>query len=91
MICADGFSFRPDPADAIIVNAGVSHFSRTWLDGLAAENGRLLAPLTNADIWGAFLIITRRAGAAHRYPARFASRTGIIPASAGAIRKPRRG
>ena len=84
VICADGFTFRPDPpADAIIVNAGVSHFSRTWLDGLATENGRLLAPLTNADIWGAFLIITRRAGAAHRYPARFASRTGIIPCVGG--------
>jgi protein-L-isoaspartate O-methyltransferase len=38
---ADGFAFRPDrPADAIVVNTGVTHFSSVWLDTLAAENGR---------------------------------------------------
>jgi len=31
---ADGFMFCPDcPADAIIVNAGVTHLSLVWLDG----------------------------------------------------------
>jgi protein-L-isoaspartate(D-aspartate) O-methyltransferase len=35
---ADGFTFRPDqPADAIVVNAGVTHLSLVWLDALAAE------------------------------------------------------
>src|SRR5260370_22327151 len=47
---ADGFAFRADrPADAIIVNAGATHFSSVWLDALAAENGRRLVPLTNAQ------------------------------------------
>jgi len=55
VVAADGFAFRPDrPADAIVVNSGVTHFSSVWLDTLAAENGRLLVPLTNADRWVAF-------------------------------------
>ena len=79
VVTADGFAFRPErPADAVIVNAGVSHLSLTWLDALAPENGRLLVPLTNADRWGAFLLITRHQGDARRFPARFVSRTGII-------------
>jgi protein-L-isoaspartate(D-aspartate) O-methyltransferase len=79
VIATDGFRFRPDrPADAIIVNAGVSHFSTAWLDSLAPENGRLLVALTAANGWGAYLMITRRNGETRRYPARFASRTGII-------------
>jgi protein-L-isoaspartate(D-aspartate) O-methyltransferase len=80
VVAADGFLFQPDrPADAIVVNAGVTHFSPVWLDALAAENGRLLVPLTNAERWGGFLIITRRAGDSCRYPARFIGRVGIIP------------
>jgi protein-L-isoaspartate(D-aspartate) O-methyltransferase len=56
----DGFTFRPDqPADAIVVNAGVTHLSLVWLNALAAEGGRLLVPLTNAEWWGCFLMITR--------------------------------
>ena len=63
VFAADGFTFRPDqPADAIVVNAGVTHFSAVWLDALATENGRLLIPLTNAERWGCFLMITRQAG-----------------------------
>jgi protein-L-isoaspartate(D-aspartate) O-methyltransferase len=84
VIVANGFAFRPDrPADAIIVNAGVSHVSMGWLDALAAENGRLLVPLTNADGWGGFLIIERHAGETRRYPARYAGQTGIIPCIGG--------
>jgi protein-L-isoaspartate O-methyltransferase len=46
VIAADGFAFRPDrPADAIIVNAGVTHLSSVWLDTLSAEGGRLLLVL----------------------------------------------
>jgi protein-L-isoaspartate(D-aspartate) O-methyltransferase len=41
VVAGDGFAFRPDrPADAIIVNLGVTHVSTAWLDALAAENGR---------------------------------------------------
>ena len=83
VVTADGFTFRPDqPADAIVVNAGVTHISSAWLDGLAAENGRLLVPLTNAERWGCFLLITRRAGDTC-YTARFAGRVGIISCVGG--------
>ncbi len=81
VVAADGFAFRAEePVDAIVVNAGVTHLAAPWLDSLKAENGRLLVPLTNANLWGAFLLITRRGS---RYPVRFASRTGIIPCVGG--------
>src|SRR5215470_15099424 len=89
MAASDGrrsrrFTFRPDrPADAIIVNAGVTHFSSAWLDALASQNGRLLVPLTNTERWGAFLVITRQAGEAYRYAARFVGRVGIIACIGG--------
>ena len=84
VVAADGFAFRPDrPADTIVVNAGVTHFSSAWLDTLAAENGRLLVPLTNAERWGCFLLITRQAGDPDRYSARFVGRVGIIPCAGG--------
>src|SRR5271167_3307509 len=84
VVAADGFAFRPDrPADAIIVNAGVSHFSPAWLDSLAPENGRLLVPLTNAQRWGGFLLITRHAGGTQRYSARFVHQVGIISCVGG--------
>ena len=84
VIAADGFVHRADePADVIVVNAGVTHLSPAWLDALAPDNGRLLVPLTGADWWGAFLIVTRRDGGTRRYAARFASRTGIIPCIGG--------
>ena len=81
VVAADGFAFRAEePVDAIVVNAGVTHLAPPWLDSLNADNGRLLVPLTNANLWGAFLLITRRGS---RYPVRFASRTGIIPCVGG--------
>jgi len=84
VVAADGFAFRPDPlADAIIVNAGVTHLSLAWIDSLAAENGRLLVPLTTADGRGGFLLITRLGGETRHYPARFAHWTGIIPCTGG--------
>jgi protein-L-isoaspartate(D-aspartate) O-methyltransferase len=84
VVTADGFAYRPErPADAIIVNAGVSHLSLSWIDALAPENGRLLVPLTAAEGFGAFLIITRRGGETQRYAARFAGRTAIIPCVGG--------
>jgi protein-L-isoaspartate(D-aspartate) O-methyltransferase len=81
VIAADGFAFRADgPVDAIVVNAGVSHLALPWLDSLKAVGGRLLVPLTNAKLWGAYLIVAR-VGA--RYPVRFASRVGIIACAGG--------
>jgi len=83
VVAADGVAFRHDrPADAIVGNSGVTHFSSVWLDTLAAENGRLLVPLTNADRWGCFLMITRRAGEPNRYAASFVGRVGSSHASA---------
>ena len=79
VVAADGFAFRPErPADAIVVNAGVSHLSPAWLDALAAEGGRLLVPLTAANGWGAFLLVTRRPGDTRHLPARMVSRVGVI-------------
>jgi protein-L-isoaspartate(D-aspartate) O-methyltransferase len=84
VIEADGFGFRPEqPADTVIVNAGVTHLSRAWLDMLAAENGRLLVPLTGAENWGGFLLITRHAGETRLYPARFVHHVGIVPCIGG--------
>lgn len=81
---ADGFAFCPDgPADAIIVNAGVTHFAPAWLNSLAAENSRLLVPLTNAERWGGFLLVTRQGGDSQRYAARFVHQVGIIPCVGG--------
>jgi protein-L-isoaspartate(D-aspartate) O-methyltransferase len=88
VIAADGFAFRPEqPADTVIVNAGVTHLSQAWLDMLAAENGRLLVPLTNAENWGGFLLITRRAGETRLYPARFVHHVGIVPCIGGRDRE----
>jgi protein-L-isoaspartate(D-aspartate) O-methyltransferase len=79
VVAEDGFAFRSErPADAIVINAGVSHLSPAWLDSLAENNGRLLVPLTTADHFGAFLLITRHAGQTQHYTAGFVSRTGII-------------
>jgi protein-L-isoaspartate(D-aspartate) O-methyltransferase len=84
VVAADGFAFRPHrPADAIVVNAGVSHVSMAWLEALAADNGRLLVPLTNADRRGGSLIIERRAEEMQRYPARYVGQIGIIPCIGG--------
>jgi protein-L-isoaspartate(D-aspartate) O-methyltransferase len=80
VVTADGFTFRPDrPADAIIVNAGVTHLPPAWLDSLAENGGRLLVPLT-ANRFGAFVLITRRGD---RYAARNVCRVGIIDCIGG--------
>jgi protein-L-isoaspartate(D-aspartate) O-methyltransferase len=84
VVAADGFAYRPNaPADAIVVNAGVTHLSLAWLDALAPENGRLLVPMTSANWTGGFLLITRNAGETRRYPARYVMGTGIIPCIGG--------
>jgi protein-L-isoaspartate(D-aspartate) O-methyltransferase len=81
VIAADGFAFQAgEPVDAIVVNAGVSHLALPWVDALKADGGRLLVPLTNANLWGAFLIVVRRGA---RYSVRLASRVGIIACAGG--------
>jgi protein-L-isoaspartate(D-aspartate) O-methyltransferase len=83
VVTADGFTFRPDrPADAIIINAGVTHLSPAWLDSLT-EGGRLLVPLTGEDQCGTFVLITRRRCATHRYSARNVCRVGMIDCVGG--------
>jgi protein-L-isoaspartate(D-aspartate) O-methyltransferase len=84
VVNADGFTYRPDqPADVIIVNAGVTHLSLAWLDALAQDNSRLLVPLTEAQRVGVFLLITRRPGHTSRYAARYVCRVGIIDCIGG--------
>jgi protein-L-isoaspartate(D-aspartate) O-methyltransferase len=84
VVAADGFTYRSEtPADAIVVNAGVTHLSLAWLDALAPENGRLLVPLTSANWTGGFLLISRQAGGTQCYPARYITWTGIIPCAGG--------
>jgi protein-L-isoaspartate(D-aspartate) O-methyltransferase len=79
VVLGDGLAFRGEqPADAIIVNAGVSHIAMTWLDMLRAGGGQLLVPLTDSDGWGGFLLIERHPGEARWYPAQFLSQVGII-------------
>jgi len=80
----DGFVFRAgQPANAIVINAGVSHIAMSWLDTLSADAGRLLVPLTNSDGWGGFLLIERHAAETRRYPAQYVSPVGIIPCVGG--------
>jgi protein-L-isoaspartate(D-aspartate) O-methyltransferase len=61
----------------------VTHFAPAWLDSLAAENGRLLVPLTNAENWGGYLLVTRQGGGTRNYPARFVHHVGVIPCIGG--------
>jgi protein-L-isoaspartate(D-aspartate) O-methyltransferase len=60
----------------------VTHLSSVWLDALAAEGGRLLVPLTSAEWWGCFVMITGL-GNPNSYRARFAGRVGVIPCIGG--------
>jgi protein-L-isoaspartate(D-aspartate) O-methyltransferase len=60
----------------------VTHLSLVWLDALA-EGGRLLVPLTNAEWWGCFVMITRLGRSPDGYRARFAGRVGVIPCVGG--------
>ena len=89
VIQANGFTHEPEPADVIIVNAGVTEIPSSWLDALE-ETGTLLVPLTldEADPqsgamrpgWGAYLKIRRRGW---RYSVELASRVGIFPCIGG--------
>ena len=47
VVAGDGIAHQGEPADLVVVNAGVTHPQAHWLDQLP-EGGRLLVPLTTA-------------------------------------------
>jgi protein-L-isoaspartate(D-aspartate) O-methyltransferase len=84
VVVANGFDFRPErPADVIVINAGVTHFSLAWLDSLAEDNGRLLVPMTGEERFGAFLLVSRQKGQPNRYTARHVCRVSMIDCIGG--------
>jgi protein-L-isoaspartate(D-aspartate) O-methyltransferase len=84
VVVANGFDYRPErPANVIVVNAGVTHLATAWLDSLAADNGRLLVPLTASDRFGASVLIRRQDSRSDRYAARYVCRLGIIDCIGG--------
>jgi protein-L-isoaspartate(D-aspartate) O-methyltransferase len=80
VIEADGGSYDAGAADAVFVNAGVTHPRAVWLDGLN-EGGRLILPLTVArapgDSGGGFMLRVVRERDA--FAARFISPVAIFP------------
>lgn len=75
VIAADGSGYRPEPADAIFVNAGATHPLPMWLD-ILRPGGRLVLPLTaGRKIGGRVLKLVR---GDHGYPARFISYVWIF-------------
>jgi protein-L-isoaspartate(D-aspartate) O-methyltransferase len=77
---ADGGEYDPGAADAVFVNAGVTHPRAVWLEALR-EGGRLILPLTVArgpeESGGGFMLRVVRRGDA--YEARFISPVAIFP------------
>ena len=77
---ADGGAYDAGAADAVFVNAGVTHPRAVWLDSLT-EGGRLILPLTVArgpeESGGGFMLRVWREGGA--YAARFISPVAIFP------------
>jgi protein-L-isoaspartate(D-aspartate) O-methyltransferase len=61
-------------ANAIYVSAGATHPDPFWL-GALRDGGRLLFPLTGAEMWGGMLLVTRLGG---QFAARFVSKCGFI-------------
>jgi len=79
----DGAAFDPGERDAILVNAGVTHPHRPWLECLR-EGGRLVLPITMAATptvgQGLMVRITREGGS---YPAAIVSPVGIFSCTTG--------
>lgn len=77
----DGGEFDPGPADAIFINAGVTHPHALWLDRLK-DGGRLLVPLT-FDVGGGIgkgvMMLVKREGG--RYSARLLTLVMIYSSS----------
>ncbi|MBI1777702.1 MAG: protein-L-isoaspartate(D-aspartate) O-methyltransferase [Proteobacteria bacterium] len=92
VIAENGFTFTPEAADVVVVNAGVTEIALPWLDALEVS-GKLLVPLTVEDLprgwgprgsgrngFGAYLLIEPKGS---RYAVRFVSRVGIFPCIGG--------
>lgn len=84
VVCADGWDFDAGPMDAILINAGVTHLNRRWLDNLAPE-GCLVVPLTitmpGMPLSTGMMLKAKRVEAG--YEARFLSQVSIFPSSSG--------
>ena len=78
VVATDGCAYVPDAADAIVVNAGVTHPQPQWLDALPV-GGRLLLPLT-VNWAGGYLKVTRFEDG---YAAQFITRVAIFDAAGG--------
>ena len=82
----DGAAFDPGVCDAMLINAGVTHPHRAWLE-LLAEGGRLALPITMAASptagQGPIVKITRERGG---FSAQIATFAGII--SCTSVRDP---
>lgn len=96
VVAGDGTAFDPGDADAIFINAGVTHPQPLWLERLR-PGGRLLVPITSSDLeglmfamcgsgtdaqagFGEMLLVRRELD---RYPASFVSLVGIYSSPTG--------
>lgn len=86
VVCGDGVSHDPGTIDAALINAGMTHPHRLWLDRLTA-NGRLLLPITTFDptnttrARGGRMLRVRRIGTT--FQASFVSRVSIYASPVG--------
>jgi protein-L-isoaspartate(D-aspartate) O-methyltransferase len=97
VVSADGTAFDPGDADAIFVNAGVTHPQPLWLDRLR-PGGRLLVPITTSNLQGMIpamcgigaegqaggfgeMLLVHREN--DRYPASFVSMVAIFSSPSG--------
>jgi protein-L-isoaspartate(D-aspartate) O-methyltransferase len=74
VVCANGGEYDFGKSDIVIVNAGVTHPVRNWVESLN-EGGRLLIPLTGSSGSGGFLKVARED---NKFTAKFLSSVGII-------------
>lgn len=79
LLAGDGIAHRGAPVDLIVVNAGVTHPQRHWLD-LLRPGGRLLLPLTTDGGNGGYLLVER---CRDLYTARFVTTVGMFAATSG--------
>jgi protein-L-isoaspartate(D-aspartate) O-methyltransferase len=79
----DGAAFDPGPCDAMLINAGVTHPHRPWLERLR-EGGRLVVPITMAAGptlgQGPMVKITREGGG---FSAQIITFVGILSCTSG--------
>jgi protein-L-isoaspartate(D-aspartate) O-methyltransferase len=74
VVNGDGVQFQPGPVDAILINAGVTHPRKVWLDSLQPGR-RLIIPVTTDNGRGGVLRVKREIRV---YPARFIFTTQVF-------------